>query len=190
MDIARTHAKEAAEDIFFGQVVIIWARWFLIAAGAVLTIWTTHQTAHLAVAVIPIAALMAINFYLHGRYLTERPCNDRLVAAASVFDVAVITALVLFWHDGGVISSGLASPFFVFYYPMLLAVAFVLPPRPAIAYTSVTVVLYALICLPDVESAVDAKALLLRLVTMTAMGGLGTFYWRIQRDRRRAATAE
>jgi len=38
MDIARTHAKEAAEDIFFGQVVIIWARWFLIAGGAVLTI--------------------------------------------------------------------------------------------------------------------------------------------------------
>src|SRR5262249_56747686 len=27
MDTARTHAKEAAEDIFFGQVVIIWARW-------------------------------------------------------------------------------------------------------------------------------------------------------------------
>jgi hypothetical protein len=190
MDTARTHTKEAFEDIFFGQVVIIWARWFMIAAGAVLTIWTTRQTAHLAIAVIPITALMAINFYLHGRYLTERPCNDVLVAAASVFDLAVITALVVFWHDSGVISGGLASPFFVFYYPMLLAVAFVLPRRPAVAYTTVTVVLYAVICLPDVASAVDAKALLLRLVTMAAMGGLGTFYWRIQRDRRRAALAK
>jgi hypothetical protein len=33
------------------------------------------------------------------------------------------------------------------------------------------------------------KSLLLRLATMAAMGGLGTFYWRIQRDRRRAAQA-
>jgi hypothetical protein len=190
MNATRVHAKEAAEDIFFGQVVIIWARWFLIAAGAVLTIWTTRETSHLAVAVIPIAALMAVNFYFHGRYLTERPCNDLQVMAASVLDLVLITALVVFWHGGPAISSGLASPFFVFYYPMLLAVSFVRPPVRAIAYTAAVVAVYAVICLPDVASAVDAKALLLRLVTMATMGGLGAFYWRIQRDRGRAALAE
>src|SRR5262249_50371724 len=120
-------------------------------------------------------ALMAINFYLHGRYLTERPCNDLLVAAASVFDLAVVTALVMFWHESGLISSGLASPFFVFYYPMLLAVAFVLPPRLAIAYTAATVLLYAVIFLSAVEAAVDGQDLLLRLGQVAAIGWTGIF---------------
>ena len=29
----RSAAQEAAEDIFFGQIVIIWARWFVIITG-------------------------------------------------------------------------------------------------------------------------------------------------------------
>ena len=36
MSTVGTAEREAAEDVFFGQVVIIWARWFLIVAGAVL----------------------------------------------------------------------------------------------------------------------------------------------------------
>jgi hypothetical protein len=187
MDTVRTHAKEAAEDVFFGQVVIIWARWFMIVAGAVLALWTTQKSTNLAVAVVPISALMAMNFYLHGRYLTERPCNRMQVAAASVLDLALITALVLFLRRDSDVGNGLASPFFVFYYPMLLAFTFVLPRRLAIGYTALAVGLYGGACLPEVDSVVDGKALLLRLVTMGTMGGLGTFYWRIQRDRRRAA---
>jgi hypothetical protein len=180
--------KEAAEDVFFGQVVIIWARWFLIVAGAVLALWTTHNSADLAAAVVPIAALMAMNFYLHGRYLTERPSNELQIATASLLDLALITALVLFWH-GPNVADGLASPFAVFYYPGLLAFAFVMPRRLAVGYTTLAVALYGLVSVPQVESAVEAKALLLRLATMAAIGGLGTFYWRIQRDRRRAAQA-
>ena len=186
MTDARLHMKEAAEDVFFGQVVIIWARWFMIVAGAVLALWTTQKSSGLAVAVVPIAALMVMNFYLHGRYLTERPSNELQIAAASLLDLAVITCLVLFWH-GPHVGSGLASPFVVFYYPMLLAFAFVLPRRLAVGYTSLAVSLYAFACLPNVHTAVDAKSLLLRLTTMAAMCGLGTFYWRIQRDRRRIA---
>ena len=189
MDDTRIHAQEAAEDVFFGQVVIIWARWFLIAAGAVLALWTTQKATQLAVAVVPIAALMAMNFYLHGRYLTERPSNHLQITAASVLDLAVITALVRFWHDGHGVGTGLASPFVSFYYPVLVAFAFVLPRRLAVAYTALAASLYAAVSLPQVQSVVEAKMLLLRLVTMVAMGGLGTFYWRIQRDRRRAAQA-
>jgi hypothetical protein len=38
-----------------------------------------------------------------------------------------------------------------------------------------------------VFSSEGAEQVVLRLITLGAMGGLGTFYWRIQRDRRRAA---
>ena len=189
MTTVRTADREAAEDVFFGQVVIIWARWFLIVAGAVLALWTTHDSTALAVAVLPIVALMAMNFYLHGRYLMERPSNRTQITAASVLDLALITALVILWHDDRAVGNGLANPFFIFYYPVLLAFAFVVPRRLTLLYTGLVVGIYAAACLPYLHGVVDAKVLALRLVTLAAMGGLGTFYWRIQRDRRRAALA-
>ena len=65
-----TTAHEAAEDIFFGQMVMIWARWFLIAAGVILTLWTVDKATHVVIGTIPIVGLMGMNFYLHGRYLS------------------------------------------------------------------------------------------------------------------------
>lgn len=182
-----TREQEAAEDVFFGQVVIIWARWFLIVAGAVLAVWTSHTSTKLALAVLPVVALMAMNFYLHGRYLLERPSNVRQIVAASLLDLVLITTIVVFWHDGAAIGRGLASPFFIFYYPALLGVAFVLPRKVSVLYTGLAVGVYGLASVWGVHGATDAKDLVLRLVTMTAVGGLGTYYWRIQRDRRRAA---
>ena len=187
MGAARSLEQEAAEDVFFGQVVMIWARWFLIAAGAVFFLWTADESSQLAWGVLPIVALMVINFYLHGRYYLERPSNPLQIVTASVLDLALISAIVLVWHSGPVVGTGLASPFFVFYYPVLLAFAFVLPRRLTVIFTVATGAVYAAICLPDVGSVTDAKVFVLRLVTMAAMGGLGSFYWRIQRDRRRTA---
>jgi len=177
---------EAAEDVFFGQVVLIWARWFLIAAAAVFFLWTAHGSRELALDVLPIVGLMAVNFYLHGRSFLERPCNTLLITAASIVDAALISAIVLLWH-GATGGTGLASPFFVLYYPVLLAFAFVLPRLLTVAYTAATAAVYAAICVGDVTSLTSAKVLVLRLTTMAAMGGLGTFYWRIQRDRRQQA---
>lgn len=183
---ARSLEQESAEDVFFGQVVMIWARWFLIVAGAVFFLWTAERSAQLALGVVPIVALILVNFYLHGRYLLERPSNPRLITVASLFDLALISSIVLLW-GGGDGRTGLASPFFVFYYPVLLAFAFVLPRAATVAFTAVAVTVYAIICFGDVTSLTSAKVLVLRLVTMAAMGGLGTFYWRIQRNRRRTA---
>jgi hypothetical protein len=38
-----------------------------------------------------------------------------------------------------------------------------------------------------VLNAQDFELLITRLITLSAMGGLGTYYWRIQRQRRRMA---
>jgi len=160
---------------------MIWARLFLIVAGAIF-LWTADRSTQLALGVVPIVALISINFYLHGRYLLERPSNPKLITAASLFDVALISVIVLLWGSGTG-ATGLGSPFFVFYYPVLLAFAFVMPRR-ATAGT------YAAICFGGVASLTSAKVLALRLATMVAMGGLGTFYWRIQRDRRRTALVD
>ena len=65
-----------------------------------------------------------------------------------------------------------------------------MPRRATAVFTAVTAGTYAAICFGDVASLTSAKVLALRLATMVAMGGLGTFYWRIQRDRRRTALVD
>jgi hypothetical protein len=196
----RSVAEEATEDIFFGQVVIVWARWFLIAAGIILTLWTTSNEAQMVLGMIPVVGLMGLmglNFLIHGRYLAQRPANPAMITLASLLDLTVVT-VILFWSD----RTGLASQLYIFYYPVVLAFAFVMPRKVTVPYTIVALVAYTTACLVadasvfvvdvgDVgASALNVgavKTLLLRLITIGAMGGLGTYYWRIQRNRRRAA---
>jgi len=183
----RTAPQEAAEDLFFGQVVIIWARWFVILAGTILVLWTTTNEAELVVSILPVLALIAMNFFLHGRYLIEQPANRAMVVVASFIDLSVISLIVLLWPGQG----GLDNQFFVLYYPIVLAFAFVFPQQITTIYTVVVLVAYAgasflanPFCL---ATARDQTILAMRLITIAAMGGLGTYYWRIQRARRRAA---
>lgn len=189
MNESRSVRQEAAEDIFFGQAVVNWARWFLIGAGIILIMWTSDSEGEIALGVIPLVALMIVNFYLHGRHLAERPANPVLIGLASLLDLAVITTVVLFWAE----ATGLMSQFFILYYPVVLAFAFVMPPRVSIVFTVATMAAYAgasFLVDPALASTVVAtKALLVRLITIGAVGGLGAYYWRIQRDRRRAVAA-
>jgi hypothetical protein len=183
-DPAPTPRQEEVEDVFFGQVVMIWGRWGVIVTAAVVIVWTATSTSDLAGRVLLVVALMALNFFLHGRYLVERPLNRAVVMVAGLVDVVLITSVILLW------SGGFESQLFVLYYPVVFAFALVFRPRLAAAFTATTLALYAAACvlagtsfLADVD--LD-KNLLERLITLAAMGGLGTYYWRIQRERRRA----
>jgi len=185
MKIERSAAQEAAEDIFFGQLVIIYARWFVIVAMVVLALWTSNTIGQMTLAVLFIVPMMAINFFVHGRYLMEKPVNSFLLMLLSIVDIIIITLIVLFWQDG----RGLASQFYIFYYPILLAFAFVFPGRQSAIYTAATLIIYSIACLlaaPTVlGSSPELERLVIRLITMASMGLLGIYYWRIQRDRRR-----
>src|SRR5258708_10728443 len=138
MQAIRTPQQEAVEDIFFGQVVIIWARWFLILAGTILILWNTTDAKDLVVAILPIVALMAMNFFMHGRYLVERPANQTLLMLTSVIDLIIITLIVLLCQP-----NGLANQFFIFYYPIVLAVAFVFPRRISVGYILLVLIAHA-----------------------------------------------
>ncbi len=190
MQVMRTPEQEAAEDIFFGQAVLIWARWFLIAAGAVLVLWSFDQQAKLILGTIPIVALMGMNFYLHGRYLMEQPVRTPLIVATSVMDLLVITLLVAFWPLREGESTNLDNQFFLFYFPMVLGFAFVMPRKAEVLYTAAALLIYSLAMFqtvgnPTSWSQTELKTLLERLIALGAVGGLGNYYWRIQRARRR-----
>lgn len=189
MKESRSAAQEAAEDIFFGQAVIVWARWFIIAAVTLLFLWTSKSVGELTIAIILLVPLIAINFYVHGRYLMEKPANQYLLMALSTVDVIIVTVIVFFWTK----DSGLASPYFILYYPLVLAFAFVFPARATIGFTLLTLVVYSLACIlanPSVvTNSIEIESLAVRLVTLGSMGGLGTYYWRVQRARRRKEDA-
>ena len=179
-------ARAAAEDVFFGQVVMICARWAVIAGAATLVLWAAKDVIELSIRMAVVVALMAVNFFLHGRFLMERPANSRLVMIASVFDLALITVMVLVWGHGS-----FQSQYFLFYYPVVMSFALVFRPRLTALFTVSAALLYGLSVLPQASgwSTQEWKVYVIRLVTIAAMGGLGTYYWRIQRSRRAAASA-
>lgn len=187
MQSQRSLAQETAEDIFFGQLVIIYARWFVIVAMVVLALWSSSTISQLVSAVLIIVPLMAINFFVHGRYLMEKPVNRLLLTLLSSIDLLAITLLIIFWPT----DRGLLNQFYIFYYPIVLAFAFVSTPRSSLLYTLASLVLYTAACFV-IEPAMLMDSLWLerltiRLITLAAMGVLGAYYWRSQRARMRQA---
>jgi hypothetical protein len=181
-------ARDSAEDIYFGQVVLIWGRWFVILAAAVLALWSSDSTGDLAVRSLLVVALMGVNFFLHGRTLMEKPANSQLLLLSGAIDLAIAGGMVAGWG-----TPGLESELYVLYYPLLFAFALVFVPRMTITYAIAALGSYLAVCLladPGIlGNTGDAKELVMRLITMGATAGLGTFYWRIQRARRTAQPA-
>ncbi len=179
-------AREAAEDIFFGQIVIIWARWFLILAAIIMSLWSSTTTGEMTASVILVIVLMAINFYVHGRYLMEKPANQMLTLATCLLDLCMVTLIVSLWRGQG----GLQNNFFIFYYPLLFAFALVFHPLVTGAYTFITLGCYsAAVILMDplfFSQANNVKQLSMRLITLAAMSILGAYYYRYQRNQRRS----
>ena len=188
----QTRKQEAAEDIFFGQVVLIWARWFVIAAGMILALWQSQTETELILAALVFTVIIGVNFFVHGRFLMEKPINQTLLLCLSLVDLVMVTMIVLLGDQGPVIENSL----FVFYYPFLVAFAFVFPQRYTAVYTGLILLVYGAVCIVATPAMLldgrwaDLETVMMRLITMAAVGGLGTFYWRMQRERRRTLTNE
>lgn len=189
MQRTNTTAFEAAEDIYYGQTVCIWARWFVTATAALLILWTSESSAELARRICLALGLVVINFYLQGRQMMDKPANGKLVTLASVIDLGIIGAIVGLFGD----QQGLASPYFILFYPVVFAFALVFDQRQTSLFVTLAVIVYGSICVINSPAILlhsdTAKTLAMRLITLTAMGAIGTFYWRIQRQRRHALVA-
>ena len=58
---------EAQEDVFYGQIVCIAARWCVIAGAIFLTLYHGNNVASMEKALIPLLILVAANFFLQAR---------------------------------------------------------------------------------------------------------------------------
>lgn len=186
MKAIRTTEQEAAEDIFFGQLVIIYARWFVVIAMTILVLWSSETLNQMVIGIALVVPLIALNFFIHGRYLMEKPANRLLLIILGIVDAIVISLIIAFWPG----DLGLFSQFYVFYYPIVLAFAFVFPGRLSIFYTLFVLVIYSATCVmfsPQfVADMEEIERLVIRLITIAATGMIGIYYYRIQRSRRRA----
>lgn len=180
---ARTAKQAEQEDLFFGQSVILWARWSVILAGIVLVLWTSTNIGLLTQTMPFFLVLMAVNFFLHGRFVMGSPLNRVAVTVASVVDLVLITAIVVLWPG----SHGLNNQFFVLYFPVVFAFALVFTRRIEVAYTGLAILAYTLACVLTGTVPFDLgnadKVLVMRLIVIATMGFLGNYYFRIQRDR-------
>lgn len=190
MKALRTTEQEAAEDIFFGQLVIVYARWFVVVAMTILVLWSSDSINQMVLGIAFVVPLIALNFFVHGRYLMEKPANRLLLILLSIIDALVISLIIAFWPG----SKGLFSQFYIFYFPIVLAFAFVFSGRLSTVYTLFTLGLYTATCFffsPEfLQDMVEVERLVIRLITLAAMGMIGAYYYRIQRRRRRQIFTE
>jgi len=177
--------RDAIADVYFGQTVLVWARWFVIGAAAISVLWSTtdESATQLGGRILVLVLLLGINFYVHGRQLTSKPANRRVLLVASLADITAISFMVIAWPG-----AGLGSPFYVLYIPVLLGLGLVFNPRIAVPVTVVAGAFFTCAVffndVSPVASVEPGKDLIMRIVVLLAAGGLGTYFWRIQRDRR------
>ncbi len=168
---------EAQEDIFYGQIVCIAARWCIVAGSIFLALFHASNVGAMERSLIPLLILAAANFFLQGRYMMRLPANALLLQLLSFVDLAVITVIVM---NGN-------PEFFVFYYPVALAYAMVFVRRLTLIFTGVLAIGYTAVSAlvaPGIHFNGDEATLAIRMVTLLGTTLLGTMYWRVQRARR------
>jgi hypothetical protein len=168
-----------SEDLVFGQTVLVWARWILIGTGLVLSFWTPRDLLTLQVQLAAIVALAFGNFYLHVQLLRGHAAVDKVVYAASLADICVVTALVL-------VQGGYSSPVFVFYFAAVVGISVAFPTILTAAYTMLVIGVYGVVCLasgaPD-----DYPAVFTRLLMIGAIAVCGNLFARNESHRRAQA---
>lgn len=169
----------SSDDLAQGQAVLVWARWILIGTGLLLSFWSPKDLFMLQVQLAAIIALAFGNFYLHVQLLRGRPAIDKVVYAASLADIAVVTALVI-------VQGGYSSPVFIFYFAAVVGISVAFPTWLTSVYTAIVVGTYGLIAM-STTTADDYPAVFTRLLMIAAIAVCGNVFARHESSRRAEA---
>jgi hypothetical protein len=176
-------SKESLQELADGQLVVIAARWILVASGILLAIWNPAPIGELRVQIVLLLAIAVANFFLHANVLRRKETLQAVAYAASAADLLVISILV------GV-DDGYTSGLYVFYFPAIAALSLALPREITATLVLSGMALYAIIAfttLPDGAAGESAQAVIVRLVMMAGVAVCGALYQQVEANRRRAA---
>ena len=177
---------QASEDLALGQYVVVTARWILVAAGLVLSLWVTTDPGsqrtlqQVQISFVVLTLLAFGNFYLNLQLLRKRPALDVVAYGASAADLIVITVLIA-------AQGGLASNVYIFYFPALLAISVAFSRSATVVYTAFAILAYASTVSAGIASTFDSQTVVTRLVMFAAVAFCGHMYFTIEHDRRRDA---
>ena len=188
MQTMSSEQREELQDVWYGQIVTIVARWFLIGAGLLLTFWRAQGVGDAITPTYLIIALIAVNFLLHGRFAIGAPLRKEVVLGACVMDALIISLVIITTRWGA--AKGIDNPFYIFYYPVILGFALVFPWRLSFSFSALVIAVYAGIIFLDTPAfALDHatfEPVVARLITLATTAVLGSMYWRMERKWRRS----
>lgn len=168
------------EDLQYGLIVIVTARWALALTALLLLLWKPPGLLGLQLGVLLILALVTVNFFLHAQILRQRPISTGLSYLMSLADLGVISLMVG-------IRGGFQAYTFVYYYPAILAYSLLFPGGVTLLLTGGAAAAYALnsLATPEIsfESVIDQQILVSRLLVMVAVAYLG-YRYRLVEERR------
>jgi hypothetical protein len=179
--------QERDEDLFYGQPVIVTARWIFVVSGLILAFWNAETVGSLRLQLFVIFLVAIENFYVHAQLLTGKPVKSHVVYISSAADLFLISILILF-------QGGFESNLYVFYFPAIAALSVAFSTQLTAEYTAGTIAAYATFCilhiciLDNCITDKDANLIIIsRLLMIAAVAFCGNRYWQIERSRRVAA---
>ncbi len=171
----------AERDIGYGHIVVISARWILIVAAWVLTLWQPEETAtsELRLTIVLLMVYSVGNFFLTVQWMRNAESLIRAVYLTCLADLSLITALVI-------ALGGYDSTLFVFYFPALLALSVTLPRAVTTLYTLSVLGAYGAIAAIKAGEIGDTEAqtIATRLILLASIAFAGALYQTIEADRR------
>ena len=171
---------ETMENINYGQIVVITARWILIAAGWVLTLWQPEaaEAWQLRIAIVLLMVYSSANFFLTVQWANRSRVLAETVYLTSVADLSLITILVAVFSAFNV---------YVFYLPALLALAVTLPRAVTGVLTAAVMASYGVIALSLAGETLDTaelQSIFVRMILLAGVAFCGSLFREIEADRR------
>lgn len=176
-------SPDALRELADGQLVIIIARWVLVAAGLLLAIWNPGDINELRLQIAVLLLAAVSNFFLHAHVLRHQPTLPNILYLSSAADLTIISILVAS-------QGGFDSRLFVFYFPAIAALSLTFPRQVTGFLAGCGIGMYVLICLrtlPEPTTSDHFQALVVRVVMLAGVAFCGALYQHIEANRRRAA---
>ena len=127
-----------SDDLRYGQIVIVAARWMLVLSAFVLLLYRSDKINELVFGVVGLLGIAVANFWLHTKILRKQCVEPEWVYLASGADIAVISLMT--WLQGGI-----WGRVFPYYYPAVLCYALVFQSGITMFFTGTVVAAYAVL---------------------------------------------
>jgi hypothetical protein len=179
----RSIDETVEDDLRYGQKIIIWARWMIVVFAFIMGLYRPEGVTELVIIILALLAVSVLNFALHTRVLTKQPVKIKLIYAASIADICLISLITG-------LKGGINTHVYLYYYPAVLAYSLVFPRILTIRLTIGVLILYYCICLLFSDTGLlsgHVTTLIVRILSIAGIAVVGNQYRLIEAKRRKKA---